>query len=339
VAWAGIVVMLANRQALLTQNKKNGLLGRWKGHFMRAIVASGARAGARCCTLVLVLLLCGCSWLDLKQRELALRPAPGRPAGFAEGSPALQAAFGAADQRFLVDVPSHDPAEPQSHRLSLWWLPAPAANAPTLLYLHGTFRSLYPNLPKIAALREAGFAVVAVDYRGWGDSTAIVPSEDSINADVRVAWAEMQRRQPDARLRVIFGHSMGGAAAVTLASSLKGGNDYAALVLESTFSRLPDVAEAAGFWGRVGALLTTLKFDSKSRIGSVDAPIWMLHGDADKVVPVSVGRLLRDAAPAGTRWVEVPGGSHSQLHQEAAALYQQTFKQLIDTLQRDAAPR
>jgi uncharacterized protein len=322
-----------------TQNKKNGLVGRWKGHFMRSIVASGAAAGARCCTLVLVLVLCGCSWLDLKQRELALRPAPGRPPAFAEGAPALLAAFQPGDQRFLVSVPAEDTSETPTHQLALWWLPAAAANAPSLLYLHGTFRNLYPNLPKIQALREAGFAVLAVDYRGWGDSTAIVPSEDSINADVRVAWAEMQKRQPDPRLRVIFGHSMGGAAAVSLASRLKVNNDYAALVLESTFSRLSDVAEAAGFWGRVGALLTTLKFDSKSRIGSVDAPIWMLHGDADKTVPVSVGRLLRDAAPAGTRWIEVPGGSHSQLHQEAAALYQQTFKQLIDTLQRDAAAR
>jgi uncharacterized protein len=332
-------VTLAAAMALLAHHKKNGLLGRWKGHFMRAIVASGANAVARCCTLVLVLLLCGCSWLDVKQRELALRPAPGRPAAFADGSPALLEAFRPGDQRFLVSVPAADPAEPAPQQLSLWWLPAPEANAPTLLYLHGTFRNLYPNLPKIQALRDAGFAVVAVDYRGWGDSTAIVPSEETINADVRVAWAEMQRRQPDARLRVIFGHSMGGAAAVTLASNLKANKDYSALVLESTFSRLPDVAEAAGFWGRVGALLTTLKFDSKSRIGSIDAPIWMLHGDADKVVPVSVGRLLRDAAPTGTRWIEVPGGSHSQLHQEAAALYQQTFKDLIDKLQRDATPR
>jgi uncharacterized protein len=201
-----------------------------------------------------------------------------------------------------------------------------------LLYLHGTFRNLYQNLPKIQALRQAGFAVLAVDYRGWGDSTPIVPSEASITADVLVAWAEVVRRQPDANKRVIFGHSMGGAVAISLASSLHQGPDYAALVLESTFTRLPDVAAAAGFWGGVGAALTTLKFDSISRIGQVDAPILMLHGTADKVVPIEVGRRLRDAAPAGTRWIEVQGGSHSQLHQEAAGLYQQTFKDLIGRL-------
>ncbi|MGS0758984.1 alpha/beta hydrolase, partial [Roseateles sp. GG27B] len=77
----------------------------------------------------------------------------------------------------------------------------------------GTLRSLYYNLPKIEALRDAGFAVLAVDYRGWGDSTAIIPSEATIAADVKTAWAELKRRQPVASQRVIFGHSMGGAAA------------------------------------------------------------------------------------------------------------------------------
>jgi uncharacterized protein len=319
---------------------------------MRRIVASSQRLA----TLLMVLALCSCSWLDSKQRELALRPTPGRPAEFAEGAPALLAAFGAADERYFVDVPgpavgagpnpSH--ASP-AQRLALWWLPQPDPAAPTLLYLHGTFRNLYQNLPKIQVLRQAGFAVLAVDYRGWGDSTVVVPSEETITSDVQLAWAEMQRRQPDAGKRVVFGHSMGGSAAVTLASSLRRVEgqakdrpedrhpNYAALVLESTFSRLSDVAAAAGFWGRVGAALTTLEFDSRSRIGSVDAPVLMLHGTADTVVPVEVGRLLRDAAPAGTRWIEVPDGTHSQLHKEAADVYQQAFKDLIQRMARVGA--
>jgi uncharacterized protein len=318
------------------QVKKNGLTGRWKGNFMLAIVA---RSRWLVATLGLGL-LCSCSWLDIKQRELALRPTPGRPAAFAEGAPALLAAFSPADQRFTVDVPATPDAKVDvnngPHKLSVWWLPHADPQAPTLLYLHGTFRTLYTNLPKIQALRQAGFAIVAVDYRGWGDSTPIVPSEESINSDVKVAWAELQRRQPDASKRVVFGHSMGGAVAVTLASGLRAKQDYAALVLESTFSRLSDVAAAAGFWGRVGAALTTLQFDSASRIGSIDAPLLMLHGSADTVVPVTVGRRLRDVAPQGTRWIEVPGGTHSQLHTEAAEVYQQAFTDLIQRI--NAAP-
>ena len=323
----------------MRQDEKNGLTGRRTMKSMGPIVAARHTPRSRgfihiahfCVATVLACLLGGCAWLDVKQRELALRPTPGRPAAYAEGQPALQAAFQPGDLRWTVPVPRAGEPGP-ADRLSLWWLPQPRKDAPVLLYLHGTFRNLYANLPKIDALRRAGYAIVAVDYRGWGDSTPIVPSEETIAADVRAAWAEVQRRQPDPGRRVIFGHSMGGAAAVTLASTLHRGSDFGALALESTFSSGPDVAAAAGFWGRVGAALTTLRFDSASRIGRVDAPILMLHGTADKTVPVQVGRRLRDAAPPGTRWVEVPGGSHSDLHAEAPEIYQQAFKDLMQQL-------
>lgn len=284
-----------------------------------------------CAAALLSAALPGCAWLDVKQRELALRPTLGRPAEFAPGSAAERASFRGGDERWIVQVPA---AEGGTEALALWWLPQADAAAPTLLYLHGTFRNLYGNLAKINALREAGFSVLAVDYRGWGESAARVPSEATITADAARAWTELQRLQPLARRRVIYGHSLGGAVAVTLASGLHGGSDYAALVVESTFTRLPDVAAAAGFWGRVGAAVTTLEFDSISRIGRIDAPIWMLHGTQDRTVPVELGRRLRDAAPPGTRWIEVPEGSHSGLQRDAAELYQQTFKDLIASLPR-----
>lgn len=276
-------------------------------------------------------LLSGCASFDVSLRRLALRPTPGVPADFAPGSPGEREHFGVADQRYTVAVPG---SEGRTEQLALWWLPQADPTAPALLYLHGTFRNLYQNLPKIEALRQAGFAIVAVDYRGWGESTAIVPSEATIAADARRAWEELRRRQPDAARRVIFGHSMGGAAAVTLASGLHGGADYAALVLESTFTRMSDIASAAGFWGRVLGAFSTLEFDSQSRIGLIDAPVWMLHGSADQVVPVALGRRLWQAAPAGATWIEVPGGSHSRLHSEAPELYQRTMKTLIEQLSR-----
>jgi pimeloyl-ACP methyl ester carboxylesterase len=264
--------------------------------------------------------LCSCAWLDGKQRMLALRPTPGQPADFDGLRP--------GDVRFLVPVASSDAGtdDAGTDQLALWWLPHRDPSAPTLLYLHGTFRNLYKNLPKIDKLRDAGFAIVAVDYRGWGDSTPIVPSEETITADAGVAWAELVRRQPDPDKRVIYGHSLGGTVAVDLAGRLRYGIDYAALVLESTFTSLPDVAAAAGFWGRVGSVLTTLEFDAQAKIGRVDAPVLMLHGTADRTVPIELGRRLRDAAPPGVRWIEVPGGSHSRLHSEVPELYQEAFR-------------
>ena len=304
--------------------------GRWVLPGRAAILRALALA------VILPLLLSACAWLDAKQRQTALRPTPGRPAGY-EADAALQQRLRPGDIRYTLQVPAAEAqpgaaSPPRTETLSLWWLPHADPQAPTLLYLHGTFRNLVQNLAKIDALRQAGFAVLAVDYRGWGDSAAIVPSEATIAADAAVAWAELVQRQPRPGRRVVFGHSMGGAVAVTLASGLHVGRDYGALVLESTFTRLPDVAAAAGFWGRVAGALTTLRFDALSRIGRVDAPLLMLHGDADRTVPVALGRRLRDAAPPGVRWVEVAGGSHSQLHAEAPEVYQQALRALIQSL-------
>jgi pimeloyl-ACP methyl ester carboxylesterase len=297
---------------------------------MPPIVAAprlASRRTAALAALTLAMALSGCAWLDQKQRELALRPTPGLPAEFMPGSAAERANFRAGDRRYTV------PAGAQGREtLALWWLPHANPQAPVLLYLHGTLRNLYGNLPKINALREAGFAVLAVDYRGWGESSALVPSEETIAQDAAQAYAELQRLQPQAGRRVIYGHSMGGAVAVRLASTLRARQDYAALVLEATFTRLPDVAAEAGFWGRVGAAVTTLEFDSLSRIGRIDAPILMLHGALDATVPVVLGRRLRDAAPAGVTWVEFPSGTHSRLQTDMPELYQSTFQRLIAQL-------
>ena len=265
----------------------------------------------------------GCAWFDAKQRQFVLRPTPG-------GAPAGFAGLRAGDESFATKVPGATPGTRDS--LQMWWLPHPDPRAPTLLYLHGTYRNLYQNAPKIDALREAGFAVLAVDYRGWGDSTPLIPSEATIYADADVAWAELRRRQADPRRRVIYGHSMGGGVAVELASRLQHPADYGALILESTFSRGADVAYATNWLLGLIARFSSQKFDSLAKIGRVGAPVLMLHGDADRTVPVALGRKLRDAAPAGTRWIEIAGGSHSRLQADAPAEYQRALKLLIEQL-------
>ena len=271
--------------------------------------------------------LAGCAWLDAKQRELALRPTPGRPADFA--------GLRAGDEIFNVAVPAARPGATTTtaDQFQLWWLPNADPQAPTLLYLHGTFRSLYQSNPrKMEALRNAGFAIVAVDYRGWGESTPILPSESTIYADAQVAWAELVRRQPDPHKRVLFGHSMGSAVAVELARARHAGTDYGALVLEAAFTRLPDVARSVGVVGIVASWFATLEFDSAAKIGQVDAPILMLHGTADRTVPFALGEKLRDVAPKGTRWIAFEGGSHSGLDLESPDKYRDAMRSVIALL-------
>jgi len=269
--------------------------------FMGAIVWTSGAAPARKAWLALrmwlvcgaLTTLAGCAWIDAKQRELVYRPTPGRPADFV--------GLRADDQTFALAVPGASAT--QTDRLQLWWLPNTDPQAPTLLYLHGTFRNLFQNYRKIDALRDAGFAVLAVEYRGWGESSVVLPSEASINADANAAWGELVRRQPDPRKRVIFGHSMGGGVAVELASHKHAGSDYAGLILESTFTRFPDVARSAGVLGTIASWFATQEFDSVDKIARIDAPILMMHGTADNTVPFALGHTLYEHAPAGTRWV------------------------------------
>ena len=115
------------------------------------------RSGRFAVSLALgVSVLAGCAWLDTKQRQLIYRPTPGVPAhftGLREG-----------DQQFFLPVPANpdtasvgqapiasaqaaSASTPQ--RIEMWWLPNPDPAAPTLLYLHGTFRTLVANVRKI----------------------------------------------------------------------------------------------------------------------------------------------------------------------------------------------
>lgn len=308
-----------------------GMKGSWPA-FCRGV--STALAAGLCAALALG--LGGCSHLEARQREAIYRPTPGVPADFT--------GLKAPDEAFFLPVTSPlavrliggerlPPGAPQ--RLALWWMPLASGPGPSLLYLHGTFRNLHRNVPKIDALRQAGFAVLAVDYRGWGASTPLSPSEASILEDAGLAWAEFTRRVPDPSQRVIYGHSMGGGVAVALAAGLRHPQDYAALVLESTFTSLPDVAASAGLLGRIGAALTTENMNSLERIGSVQGPLLMLHGTADGTVPFALGRRLFEAARMPDKtWVPVEGGQHSTLQSDAPVLYQQTLGGLAARLRR-----
>jgi uncharacterized protein len=282
-------------------------------------VAAKSRVLPRCAVLMLLALVLlsqtGCAWWSTQQRQWGFRPTPGQaPPGFK--------GLREGDQKYFVAVPGTD------ERISLWWLPHAQAQAPTVLYLHGTFRNLYRNLPKIEALREAGFSVLAVDYRGWGQSSPIVPSEETIYQDAELAWGELLRYQPNPAQRVLFGHSMGGGVAIELAHKRRHGRDYGALVIESTFTRWPDMAASVGVLGRVLSWFLIDRFDSVAKIGQVDAPLFIMHGRLDNTVPVRMAQRLRDAAPPGVRYAEFPEGSHSRLHSDDPVAYQALWQEV-----------
>ena len=285
------------------------------------------RAAALLAPAVLAVALCGCAWIDAQQRARGYRPTPG---SMADWKPVT-----GHDELIWLDLPEAQDGAIEPQRLRAVWIAADAPAAPAVLYLHGTFRNLIFNQPKIAAIHAAGFSVLAVDYRGWGESSRLLPSEQSIMEDAERTWAEFTRRAPDAHSRVIFGHSMGSGVAVELALRYRDPLAYGALVIESGITSLPDVVRDANALGFIVAPLVTQQFASIAKIGAIAAPKWFLSGSADQTVPSQQTQRLYDAAQ-GVKHLEIfDGGSHSGLHNEFAERYRALWREVAASL---AAP-
>jgi uncharacterized protein len=148
--------------------------------------------------------------------------------------------------------------------------------------------------------------VLIFDYRGYGRSEG-KPSEAGVLADARAARAWLaDREQLSSSDIVLLGESLGGAVAVDLAAR----DGARALVLESTFSSLPEVAAHHYPFLPVRWLMQT-RFDSAAKIGDYHGPLLMAHGDADTIVPLSFGRRLFESANQPKRFLLLPHHDHN----------------------------
>ena len=178
-----------------------------------------------------VLTACGTAALQHEEERLTFRVVKEVPGWYA----------GLPDGVHEFDIPVNHGADAQ--RIHAWWWPAKNPNAPAVLYLHGTRWSLTGQVFRLEQLRDFGFSVLAIDYRGFGKSDGDVPSERTVYEDAHAAWDWLVARQPDPARRFIYGHSLGGAVAVDLAASLseQGGPSTSAAGSESTESSVQPV--------------------------------------------------------------------------------------------------
>ena len=277
-----------------------------------------------------ILTMVGCTSLAEKERELVFRIEPGT-ARWYEGLP--------HDLREMdLPVPaSMLVAKPTTKQtVHAWWWPSDEKNAPAVLYLHGSRWNLTGQLFRIRELHELGFSVFAIDYRGFGQSAGDPPSEKAVYQDARIGWNAMAALEPDPRRRFIYGHSLGGAIAVDLASSLSkeakkadAPVPAAGLVVESSFTNLADIARAFSYRWLPIELLLTQKFDAVDKIADVRMPVIVLHGDHDRYVPLELGRKLYDAAPEPKRLVVVEDGTHNNSLSLGAEDVEQAFSDLF----------
>jgi fermentation-respiration switch protein FrsA (DUF1100 family) len=222
-------------------------------------------------------------------------------------------------------------------RLAGWWVPAREPRARTLLYLHGNAGNIAANAVHAVRLRNAGLNVFIFDYRGYGDSTGGPARERLAYEDAERAWTYLvQERKLAASDIVIYGHSLGGAIAIDLASKHP---DAGALIAESAFTSIVDVADGTLFAYLPLGLIVTERFDSISKIGTIRVPKLILNGDADTMNPPRMAQRLSAAAAEPKRLAFISGGHHNDLASVNAAAYFHAVNDFLGGLEPKAPSR
>ena len=202
-------------------------------------------------------------------------------------------------------------ATADGEKVIVWHVP-PRDGSPVVLYLHGNGGSLRYRIDRFRAITADGNGLIALSYRGYGGSTGS-PSEQGLIADATAAYDFAVARYPAERI-VLWGESLGTGVAIALAAERK----VARVVLEAPFTSAADVG-AAVYWFLPVRLLMKDQFRSDQRIARVTAPVLILHGEADGIIPIQYGERLFAMTPGEKRLVRFPRGSHNDLDDYGAS--------------------
>jgi len=198
------------------------------------------------------------------------------------------------------------------------WYIAPQPGRPVLLYLHGNAGNISHRLSIAQGWASRGFGCFLLDYRGYGRSSGSIRHEKDMTDDARAAFRFLrdERRIPAERI-VLYGESIGCAPALDLAVLERAG----AVVLIAPFTRLIDMAHVHYGSKIPEVMLGDFKFDNESRIAGLKIPLFLMHGTADEIVPVEMGRRLFEKAPPPKESFWVDGGHHNDLPAVAGKLF------------------
>ena len=194
-------------------------------------------------------------------------------------------------------------------RVIVWHVP-PRGNKPVVLYFHGNGGSLRMRVDRFRDLTADGSGLVALSYRGYGGSSG-APTEAGLAADALAAYAFTTARYPAEHI-VLWGESLGSGVAVALAAEMPVGW----LILQSPFTSAADVG-AQGYWFVPVRLLMKDQFHSDLRIGKVTAPVLVLHGERDDVVPIALAERLYSLINAPKRFVRFAQIGHNDFGTQA----------------------
>lgn len=196
---------------------------------------------------------------------------------------------------------------PDGERLIAWYSAA-TPGKPTLLYFHGNSGTLSDRADRIKRFAGGGYGVFMPSYRGYSGSTGS-PSEEAIVADAHLAYDHLRGMGIAERAIVVYGESLGSGVAVRLASDRSVG----AVILDAPYTSLPDVGKLLYPVMPVQTFMVD-RFESKKHILTVRAPILIMHGAEDTVVPLTLGKALFEVAPQPKEMAVFRGAGHSDIY-------------------------
>ena len=227
------------------------------------------------------------------------------------------AKFNAKYEEVLIPVKNSDGTKENIHG---WWLPNAKQDEKTavgdrqldrkvILYLHGNGKNISANAGHANRLMRMGFSVLLIDYRGYGKSEGGFPSEASLYTDAQTAWDYLMQRGFKPNQVIIYGHSLGGAIAINLATKHP---DASGIIVDASFTSMSDMATLDSKFRFVPIdLLLHQRFDSLSKVRSLVTPVLYIHGTADEAVPFAMSQRLYDATQTKKKLVIVPNAGHN----------------------------
>ncbi len=194
-------------------------------------------------------------------------------------------------------------------KIILWHVPA-KASMPTILYLHGNAGEIGDRPLRFNYYQSRGFGVAYLSYRGFGGSSGS-PSEAGLIADADAAYDWLIAKGVEPGRIALLGESLGSGVAVQLAAK----REVGAVALEAPYTSTVEVAAKIYWWLPVHVLMKD-QFKSIDFIAAVVAPLLIIHGEEDSLIPVEFGRRLFAAANQPKELEIVPGFGHDVLFEE-----------------------
>ena len=212
--------------------------------------------------------------------------------------------------------------------LHAWLLPLDAAER-TILVCNGNAGNMSYRLDRAQEMqRRLSVSVLLFDYRNYGRSEGS-PDEQGTYRDARAAYRyAVETHGVAPRDLVLFGESLGAAVAVQVALEKPAG----ALILESAFTSIPEMARAAyPFLPPVGPLIRT-RYETILKVPKLELPLLVLHGERDSIVPIAQGRRVFEAAPGPKRFFAIPGAGHNDTYLAGGDAYWDALGEFLDSL-------